>query len=183
MNGSVLFRIACDPPARIWSGVGDLDIPADIVEPAPARYLGGGAIVSIPDLEAVLNGTASRLSITVSGVSATTLKLAREEAASVKGAKVHIGIVWFNQDWSLETVEWEAVLRADSLTTANEPGQNSGRTRSIILSIGTDDTDRSKAPIAFWTDADQRKRSPTDAFFDHIAGISQGTSRRFGPND
>jgi hypothetical protein len=178
MRQSVLLRIAADPIARVWSGVGDLDIPADIVEPSLARYLGGGQLVNIPELEQVINGTASRIEITVSGVNAQTLALATEEAESVKGAACHIGIAYFDADWQLDDVEWIAVLRADFLTTARQ-----GNTRSITISIGTDDTDRSRAPVAFWTDADQRRRSPTDRFFDHIAGISSGTSRRFGPND
>ena len=174
----MLFRIAADPVARIWSGVGNLDIPADIVEPSPATYLGGGSLVNIPELDQVINGTASRIDVTVSGVSTATLALAIEESASVKGAKVHIGNVYFDDDWQIADVEWIAVLRADTLTTARQ-----GQTRSITLSIGTDFTDRSRAPVAFWTDADQRRRSPTDRFFDHIAGISSGTSRRFGPSD
>jgi hypothetical protein len=57
-----------------------------------------------------------------------------------------------------------------------------GRTRTVSLSVGTDETGRSRAPIALFTDADQRRRSPTDAFFDHVAGITAGTSRRFGPS-
>lgn len=178
MKQSVLFRIASDPVARVWGGVGDLIIPADIVEIAPALYLGGGRLVDVPELEQVINGTASRIEITVSGVSAQTLALAITESASVKGAKVHVGIAYFDDDWQLDEVEWVAVLRADTLTTSRQ-----GTTRSITISIGTEDTDRSKAPISFWTDADQRHRSPTDRFFDHIAGIAQGTSRRFGPSD
>lgn len=178
MRQSVLFRIATDPVARVWSGVNSIIIPTDIVEPTPTTYLGGGALVNIPDLDQVINGTASRIDITVSGVSTATLALAIEEAASVKGAKVHIGNVYFDDDWQITDVEWIAVLRADTLTTARQ-----GTTRSITLSIGTDFTDRSRAPVAFWTDADQRRRSPTDRFFDHIAGISSGTSRRFGPSD
>jgi len=148
------------------------------VEPSPAPYLGGGQLVNIPELEQVINGTASRLDITVSGVSTETVKFAIEEAASIKGAKVHIGNVYFDADWQIDDVEWIGVLRADTLTTARQ-----GTTRSITLSIGTDYTDRSRAPVAFFTDSDQRRRSPTDRFFDHIAGISAGTSRRFGPSD
>lgn len=178
MRQSVLFRIAADPVARLWSGVGDLIIPPDIVEPSPATYLGGGALVNIPELDQVINGTASRIDITVSGVSSDTLAFALEEAASVRGAKVHIGNVYFDDDWQIDDVEWIAVLRADTLTTSRQ-----GTTRSITLSIGTDFTDRSRAPVSFWTDADQRRRSPTDRFFDHVAGISSGTSRRFGPSD
>lgn len=177
MNKSVLFRIASDPPARVWSGVNLIEIPADAVESAPARYLGGGNLVNIPDLDQVINGTASRVEIVISGVTAEALRLAMEDAASVKGAKCHVGDVYLDDDWQIVAVEWLAVLRADFLTTAHQ-----GASRSITLSLGTDGTDRSRAPINRWTDADQRRRSPTDRFCDHVAGISSGTSRRFGPS-
>lgn len=182
MRESYGIRIDCDPVARIWGGVGDLMIPADIVEDEPALYLGGGQLVNVPDFQALINGTAERLSITVSGVTPETVALAREEAASVKGARVHLVRFGFDDAWQLTEVEYENVFRADSLTTASQPS-DTGRSRSITLSIGTEDTNRSHAPIAFWTAADQRRRSPTDLFFDHIAGITSGTSRRFGPSD
>lgn len=178
MKKSILFRIACDPIARVWSGVNSVIIPADIVEAEPALYQGAGNLVNIPDLEQVLNGTAARIDITVSGVSAESLRLARDDAATVKGAQCHVGNAYFDDDWQLVEVEWLGVLRADFLTTAHQ-----NTTRSITLSLGTDDTDRSHAPLAFWTDRDQRARSPTDAFFDHVAGINQGASRRFGTHD
>jgi len=179
---SILFRLASAPVARVWGGHGDLIIPADIVETAPATYLGGGELVNIPDLDQLINGTAARIDVTVSGVSARTLSLALEDAPSVKGADVHVGIAYFDDDWQLDEVEWLSVLRADTLAVSSQSSQ-SGRTRSITLSIGTDFTDRSKAPIAFFTDADQRRRSPDDAIFDHVAGISAGISRQFGPSD
>ena len=182
MRESFGIRIACDPVARIWSGVGDLTVPADIVEAAPALYLGGGELLSAPDFEALVNGTAQRLDLTVSGVAPAALALAVEEAASVKGAKVHFVRFAFDGAWQLDAVEYESVFRADALTTANKQSGD-GRTRSITLSLGSEDTDRNRAPVAFWTDADQRRRSPTDRFFDHVAGITTGTSRRFGPTD
>lgn len=175
-----LLRIASDPPARVWGGVGDLIIPADTVEDDDALYLGGGELVQIPELEQLINGTASRLSITVSGVSPETLRLAIEDAQSVKGAAVYIGLVYFGDDLQITEVEWLAELRADALTLDSQPSED-GRTRSITLSIGSDFTDRSRAPVALFTDADQRRRSPTDAIFDHVAGINVGTSRPFGP--
>ena len=181
MRESYGIRIDCDPPARVWNGVGNLHIPADIVEAEPATYLGGGELLSAPDFQQLVNGTADRLSITVSGVSAESQRLALEDAESVKGAKVHLVRFDFDDEWQLVNVEYECVLRADSVTTSSDQTED-GRTRTITLSIGTADTDRSRAPIAFWTGADQRRRSPTDRFFDHIAGISRGTSRRFGPN-
>lgn len=178
MRASAILRIDCDPPARIGSFVNPRIVPADIVESEPALYLGGGALVSLPDLEQVINGTAARIDITVSGVEVETLRLAREDAPSVKGARVHVGQVWFDDYWQIIDVEWLAVLRCDTLTTARQ-----NNTRSITLSIGTTDTDRARAPVSFWTDADQRRLSPTDRFFDHVAGINSGTSRRFGTHD
>lgn len=180
MRLSTLVRIAADPVARVWGGVGDLIIPADTIEGAPALYSGGGELVSVPELEQLINGTASRISVTVSGVSAETLRLALEDAPSVKGAAVHIGLVYFGDDLQITGVEWLAELRADSLNIDSQPGDD-GRTRSITLSIGSDFTDRSRAPLAFFTDQDQRRRSPTDAIFDHVSGINSGTSRPFGP--
>lgn len=177
---SYLLRIASDPPARVWSGVGNLEIPADIVEPAPAIYLGAGELLSAPDFQALINGVAERLEFTVSGVSAETVRLALEDAPSTKGAAVHLGRVDFDEDWQIIGVEWEAVFRADTLTVDSQGG-NGSRTRTITLSVGSGDTGRSYAPTAFFTDADQRRRSPTDAIFSHVGGISQGTSRRFGP--
>jgi hypothetical protein len=177
---SLLFRIVADPIGRVWGGLFDLEIPADIVEDEPALYLGGGQLLNIPDLEHLINGNAARLDVQVSGTSAETLRLAMEAAPSVKGAAVHVGFAYFDDDWQLLEVEWLAVLRADTLSVDSQPSEN-GRTRSITLSIGTDFTDRSKAPVALFTDSDQRRRSPTDAIFDHVAGINAGTARSYGP--
>lgn len=121
MRQIILFRVACDPVARICSGVNPIVIPADIVEPAPARYLGGGALVQIPEIEQLINGTATRADITLSGVSAEAIRLAKEDAASVKGAKVHVGIAYQDDDWQLTEVEWVAVFRADTLNIGSGP--------------------------------------------------------------
>lgn len=181
MRESVLIRIDSDPPARLWSGVGDLIILADDVEPEDSVYLGGANIVSAPDFQQLMNGTADRLDFTLSGVTAEVVALAQEEAESVKGSAMDLGTIRFDDDWQpVGVVTWEARFRCDTLSVSSQSGQDA-RSRSITLSVGTDDTDRSRAPIALFTDSDQRRRSATDAFFDHVAGITAGTSRRFGP--
>jgi len=178
---SYLLRIAADPPARIWSGFGDLEIPADAVEPEPAVYRGAGELLSVPDFQQLVNGTAERIEFSVSGVTEETLRLALEDAPSVRNAAVHVGRIDFDEHWQqIGPVEWEAVFRADVLSVSRQ-GSGDSPVRTISLSVGTDDTGRSRAPLAFFTDADQRFRSPTDAIFSHVAGIYAGTSRRFGP--
>jgi hypothetical protein len=182
MKESVLVRIDSEDPARLWSGVGDLFVSADQVEPEDSIYLGGPQLISIPDFQALINGTAERLTITVNGVTAEVVQLALEESASVKGARVDIGTIRFDDAWQpLGEIEWESRFRADVLNVDSQPG-DAGRVRSITISIGSDDTARSRAPIAFFTPADQKRRSPTDNFFDHVPGITVGTSRRFGPS-
>lgn len=178
MKRILLLRIATDPVARVCSGAAPIIIPADSVEDEPARYLGGGKLVEIPELEQVINGTAQRISVSVSGVSQETVRLFADESDSLKGAQVHIGIAYQDDDWQITEVEWLAELRCDFPTASG-----SRNSRSIAISIGSSDTDRSKAPVAFWTPAGQRKLSPTDRFFDNVPGLTASTSRRFGPAD
>ncbi len=177
---SYLIKIDTPDPARIWSGVGNLEIPADIVEAAPAIYLGAGELLSAPDFQQLINGVAERLEFTVSGVSDETLRLALDDAPTVKNAAMYVGRVDFGPDWEILGVEWEATFRCDTLTVDSQSA-NGMRTRSIKLSVGSEDTGRSYAPASYFTDADQRMRSPDDAIFDHVAAISRGTSRIFGP--
>lgn len=178
---SYLLRIASDPPARIWSGAGDLEIPADIVEAEPAIYLGAGEMLNAPDFQHLINGVAERLEFSMSGVSEETMRLALEDAPSTKGAAVHLGRVDFDQDWQIIGVEWEAVFRADFVAVDSKDTSGT-RVRTITLSVGSGDTGRSYAPLSFFTDTDQRQRSPTDAIFSHVAGISGTATRRFGPS-
>lgn len=178
---SIIVFIACDPSALLWSGIGPLPVPADAVIPSPLTALGGSELVSFPDFQTLINGTAERLDLVVSGVSEETVRLAIDDAASVRGAAVHAGIVHFNDDWSLSSVEWEVIFEARALTVSRPVDQNGQITRSITLTIVQGDSTRSRAPNNYFTDADQRRIYPTDAIFSHVAGISAGTSRRFGP--
>ncbi len=179
---SFIFRIETDEPAMFWTGHGDLLLPPDLVIPGPEAEiaLGGGTLVSLPDLEQLLNGEAQRLEIAVSGVDDTTLAFAQEEAPQVPGAPVWIGRVEFDEEWQQGPVEWEWNGEGRGLFVAGEDSE-SGRSRTITLRVAAGDTTRSRAPFAFFTDADQRRDYPDDAFFSHVGQINAGTSRRWGP--
>lgn len=181
MKQSPLLYIACDPPARVWGGVGDLDIPPDTVETETARYLGGGALLNMPDVEMGENAQAVRLDITVSGVNAKTLAVFRDESMTLKGSLAYIGLATFDDDWQLEEVEWITVLTVGAPSFSSQ-GSSNGRTRSISISLG-DWTDRNFPPLALWTQQDQERRSPGDTIFDHVSGLTTEQSRQFGPSD
>jgi len=178
---STVVYIACDPPALLWSGVGPLLVPADGIIPTDMIALGGGQLVSVPDFQQLIGGTAERLDFTVSGVSQDTVRLALEDAETVRGAAVHIGTASFDDERQLIAVEWEQVFEARSLTVSRPQEQDGKVTRSITLTIVQGETTRSRAKVAFFTDADQRRRSPDDQIFSNVAGINGGTTRRFGP--
>lgn len=179
---SIVVHIACDPPAILWSGVGFLPLAPDAVIDEPSLALGGGELVSFPDFQQLLGGTAERLEAVFSGVSEETIRLAIADAPSVRNAIVTVGTVRFSTaDWSIVAVDWEATFQARSLKVGRPQAQNGSVVRSITLAIVQGETRRFRAPNAYFTDADQRRRSATDSVFSHVGAISVGVSRRWGP--
>ena len=177
---SILWRLACTPAARLWSGIGDLPIPGNALDAPGAIYRGAGTLLQVPALKALMNGLADRVEFAVSGVSADTVRLAIEDRHSVQGAQLDVGYVTLDDDWHPAAVVWQWRGFADILTTKSDPNEQ-GRQRTITLSVASADTLRSNPQISRYTDADQRRRSPTDAIFSHVAGIAAGNTRRFGP--
>lgn len=164
-------------PAYLWSGVGDLDVPGDaLVGFGVTRYKGIGTLSGIPVLQNLINGTADRAEFTLSGVDLIALKYASDDKNEVRGALVRIG------SWDYENpVDWEWEGRADTVNVDTQGQPNGGRVRSITISVGTATVARSTVGLTTFTDADQRKRSPDDAYFTYVASLSSEVSRPFGP--
>lgn len=179
---SYLFRLDVDPVLYVWTGHGPLVTPGDSVDPLGAEWIGGGHVLDIPSLRLLLNGAADRIDIQINGVDAETLRLAQEDRSEVKDAAVLIGRIDFAEDWQIAgppVWEWRGI--ADVLTVSSRDTGN-GRERTIGLSIRAGDTRRSNPQPAFFTFADQQRRSPTDTIFSHVAQITSGVTRRFGPS-
>ncbi|SMD05664.1 tape measure protein [Novosphingobium sp. B1] len=70
---------------------------------------------------------------------------------------------------------------ARGLTVASQ-SNDGDRVRSLTLSVVAGDPARRRPALAYFTDADQRFDFPDDAAFSNVAGISAGTTRRWGPN-
>lgn len=177
-----LFRLEADPPAYLWSGVGDLDVNGDaLVGAGITRYKGIGTLSGLPVLQNLINGVADRAEFTLSGVDAIALQYAHEDRESIPGSIIRIGsVVLADNGQPSGPVDWEWEGIADTISVDSQGGDNGSRTRSITISAGTATVTRSTTSLDFFTDADQRTRSPDDAFFSYIAGI-QNQTRRFGP--
>jgi hypothetical protein len=178
VNRNVLIRINTPDPARLWSGAGDLLIPIDDVENEIATYFGGGELISgLDEIDQLINGTARRIDLNVSGVTPATVKLFLEEREALKGAAMDIGIVRFDEWWQVEDVSWRARYRIDKASVSRQAE------RVISLSMGSEDTGRSRSSGVYWTDAAQQRRSPGDRIFDRVALYNAGSSRQFGPSE
>jgi hypothetical protein len=177
---SYVFRIETDDPATFWTGHGNLLLPADSVLEQATLVSGAGQLVDIPDLEQLINGTAQRMEVTLSGVSEETIILAREEALQIPGAPVWIGRISFDQNWQIISVEWEWSGEGVKLAVGSD-GSSGTRSRSIKLTIAAGETTRRRAPNAYFTAADQQRDYPDDTFFSNVSRIAQGMTRRWGP--
>ena len=174
----VLLRIdATTGPLRLWGGAGSLQIPPDAVESAPAIYQGMGVITGLPAISQLANGLAERVEFKLSGVSDTIRGLAADEANTVRGVSCMIGFLVFGGDWQpLAPVAWLWEGTSDVVKSTRK-----GRVRTISLSVGSMFNGRRRPAFNYWTDAQQRERSSDDAFCDHVALYTAGTTRRFKP--
>jgi hypothetical protein len=98
----------------------------------------------------------------------------------MKGSAFNIGRIEFDNAWQITAVVW---IRNTAWTRSmGHKGAQVGQTpsRSITLSLGTGNTGRSSAPNAFFTAADQARRSTDDTILDGVATMTVQASRRFG---
>lgn len=177
---TILFRLECDPILRLHSGFAPLRVPINDRDAATEIYIGGGDLLSLPVIKQFINGASDRVEVSISGVNTNTIMLLQEERESIRNAAVDFGWAVHDADWAITDVIWKRRGFADVPIISSEFTED-GRRRTISLSIRMDDTFRSNSQPSYWTDSDQRIRSPTDAIFSNVANISQGTSRTFGP--
>lgn len=151
-------------PVRLWLGVGKIDVGVNVLDPSGAEYSGLGELGSAPEFEQLINGAATRVTFSISGVSGDVLNVAGKEARAVKNAPCRLGLAFFGPDWQLlGAVHW--VLRAFGDFLSVEQQQTElGVIRTLSLSVGTSFTGRRRNAMSFYTDYDQQRRSPGDQF-------------------
>lgn len=167
---SLFFLLeAASGPVRAWLGVGDYALPADEVDTTGGTYLGIGLVGDIPAISQLVGGLAERVEFTLTGADDETLRLADDEAEEVRNAPVHVGIVFFDQDWqAVDPVSWlwDGTADCPAVDRSSEGGQI---VRRVTLSVGSAFVDRTRPQLGFYTDADQKRRSPTDTFCARVA--------------
>ncbi|MFN4296808.1 MAG: hypothetical protein ACK4FB_08190 [Brevundimonas sp.] len=151
----------------LWTGVGDYaTAPGDELDPEGATFTGIGIVGEVPALRQLIGGTAERVTFSLDGLTDALLSLADEGAATVKGAAVNVGIVFFDGEWQdVAPVAWPWCGTADVPSV-----QKDGLIRGVSLSVGSAlFLDRTRAVFTYLTDQDQRRRSATDRFCERTA--------------
>lgn len=172
---AIFFRMATDQVVRLWSGAGDFAIPSDSVEPGGAIYKGVGALQGLPQLQALVNGVAERVTFGLSGVDAATMQMADSEAGIVRGKTIHIGIAPLDANLQIiGTVAWLRSYEADVLTIDKTSDKDGSIQRTVSLSVGSAFTGRRRPAISNYTDVDQKRRSSDDRFCERTPLYSQG---------
>lgn len=168
-----LLKTTAGEWVRAWLGLGDYALPADDVDAEGGTYLGIGLVSSIPALRQLVGGLAQRVEFTLNGVDERTFALADQSSDQVRSAPVHVGIVFFDADWQpVAPVAWLWDGTADSPSVSSSSGDGGGTVQSVTLSVGTVFTDKTRPQLAFYTDADQQRRSPGDTFCALVAGYT-----------
>lgn len=170
---SIFFLLeAASGPVRAWLGVGDYDLEADDVDTEGGTYKGIGLVGDVPALRQLVGGLAERVEFTLNGADETTFNLADADAEEVRNAPVHVGVIFFDEDWQAAAPIawlWDGVADTPSV---DRDGSGGRITRRVSLSVGSGFTDRTRPQLSFYTDADQKRRSPTDTFCARVARYS-----------
>lgn len=174
---AIFFRTATDPVVRLWAGIGDIEVAADLIETDTAIYKGIGDLGNIPALQQLINGTATRVDFTVSGIGPTGLRLADEDAPQVRGRTVNIGFRTLDKDWQPSMpMAWVWEGESDVITLDSRL-DGDRRIETLTLSVGSLFTGRRRPRYKHYTDQEQRRRSPDDRLCDRVNLYSQAYTK------
>lgn len=175
---AVLFRVALgEQTIRLWSGHGDFPLPEDAVEvDAGATYRGIGDLLDLPEVSQLVNGVAERAEFRLSGVGETAAALADEEGDDVEGAPVNLGIVVLDEHLQRATpAAWLWYGEADVVESTYD-GAGDEPSHSIALHVATQQAGRRSGSLLYYSNTQQRLRSPDDGFCKRVSLFIVGYS-------
>ncbi|MFZ2872244.1 hypothetical protein [Zavarzinia sp.] len=156
VRSEVFFRFRLvDGDFLIWSGMGDIRINGE-------RWRGSRLMGRLPELEQLLNGEATRVTIEVSGVSDDAVAALIEEAATIEGRELDMLLGLFDERGSLI----DSLIALDTMmmdeVVDDQTVEGMARTNRITLDIASPLMARATASHALWTHEDQQSLYPGD---------------------
>lgn len=177
-----LIYIATTTPVRIALSFGTFAIAANTIDSTGGDYLGIGDFEGLPSLNSLINGTASRidLSLSAQGTHGDDLAAAIEaDTSDLMGARVSIGFALLDEDYQPEGTDPTFWLWSGNCDKTAVQKQTSGGIvfKTISISVGSIFVRRKQGQPAYYTDFDQKQRSATDEFCSNVKGLSKETTK------
>ncbi|MBN9018718.1 MAG: hypothetical protein J0H11_14995 [Rhizobiales bacterium] len=145
--------------ANYWTGTTSIEVGGD-----PWRGL--NKLLSIPTLNQLVNGKASRITLGMEGVSAEAVTLAIRDREQVVGRELQISVAYFGDDWEQPIT---GLYRVWTGFMDVVPISRTGETRSIGVEAASILSTRKRAALSNYSDIDQQTRYPGDRFFERTA--------------
>lgn len=176
----IFFYLDTAPePMRLWLGINDIPAGIDSVDPdTNQRYVGGGVLQDIPNLEAVINGVADRADFTLSGLDPAEVARTDLDAIDVRGKDFYVGITTLDDDHQPMSSIIPLITGRASYQTEHMPpvGPEDPITVTRGISVGFGITTRDRQSQALWSSVHHRAAHPDDAFCDGTSRLERGVS-------
>lgn len=172
-------RWELDPVQRLWLAFGDIRGAPNTLDAAEETYSGLGEVLNIPPLAGLVNGTADRVTLQMSGVSPKMMALASLEAETVKVRRMTIGICEFDENWQMKAtgIRWIWTGWSDFVSLKYASDRSGKIVRVIACQVSTLFTRRRRATFFYWTFEETKRRSPTDLFWERTKLYARGTQK------
>jgi hypothetical protein len=177
----IFFHLATDPDLRLWSGSGNSPAMTMFGTDLEAgRWLGAGRLLSLPDLDVLINGQTEEMRVGLSGVDDAHIAQITAGAPAVAGKAARFGVATFDERWqptSAIVPIWRGA--ASHWTPESKPitSLDKNPQSTITLTLVAGDVGRSRMKGATFTPSWQAQRSaaglPPDRFFDRVVRYVQ----------
>lgn len=193
----VFFLLHTDELLRYWLGVGDIKPGMNAIDVSSgAVYKGLGEIIDVDPIYHLFDGTASRLTLSVSNVPesifAEIAPSIAEQQAIIQGKEIDIGWCALDRGWQpIGPIRWDWFGFADLIRVRHTASESYDGVAgwSISLSCGDWLTGTRRAGLSFLADPDQRRRSfilnpslPADRFAERT-GLLSNAEKPWPPID
>jgi hypothetical protein len=165
-------------PLALWTGVGSLDASAF----GGPLFLGAGKLGGVSD-EMEIGSTAptQQVVLTLSGLDPSLLTVLENQETEVSGRRCCIYFLTFAgaPEWRLVACAKRRTLVMDRMALTVAPSDGGNHAVAIELTAEPILAAKSRAPSAYLTDADQRRRHPGDRSCERIQRLVQKQSLIF----
>lgn len=188
-NFGLFFNLSLDTATdgdlsvRLWTGVGDYpvrpettDTPFTGFESVDLEgdvYKGMGVLQeqALSELEVLLNGVSEQVKFSLNSVPADIANKIDEAAPIVKGRPVRLGLAPLDDLWQPVTPiqqMWSGIADYWAMQMDPVTREDDAAVRSIILTVSSGFTSRSRPRLVSYTDAQQQLYYPGDLIFNRV---------------